>query len=177
MLMASDQIRATVRASAALAMRASVLLAVFAAGYLVAQASGRDDSLFAGTPLPGAMSGALAPVPALGADQVFELRTYTAAEGKYDALLARFRDHTMRIFENHGMVNVGYWTPQDEPLSDNTLVYIIAHPSREAAGDNWRAFGSDPEWQSVAEESQKDGRLIVGLESVFLNPTDFSPMR
>ena len=110
-------------------------------------------------------------------DQVFELRTYTAAEGKFDDLLARFRDHTLRIFEKHGMTNVGYWTPQDEPLSANTLIYVLAHPSREEAEQSWRDFSSDPEWQSVAEESQKDGRLIVGLERVFLDPTDFSPMR
>ena len=110
-------------------------------------------------------------------DQVFELRTYTAAEGKFDDLLARFRDHTLRIFEKHGMTNVGYWTPQDEPLSTNTLIYVLAHPSREEAEQSWRDFSSDPEWQSVAEESQRDGRLIAGLERVFLDPTDFSPIR
>ena len=110
-------------------------------------------------------------------DQVFELRTYTAAEGKFDELLARFRDHTLRIFEKHGMTNLGYWTPQDEPLSTTTLIYVLAHPSREEAEQSWRDFSSDPEWQSVAEESQRDGRLIVGLERVFLDPTDFSPIR
>ena len=110
-------------------------------------------------------------------EQVFELRTYTAAEGKFSDLLARFRDHTLRIFEKHGMTNVGYWTPQDEPLSANTLIYVLAHPSREEAEQSWRDFSSDPEWQSVAEESQRDGRLIAGLERVFLDPTDFSPMR
>jgi len=113
----------------------------------------------------------------LETNQVFELRTYTAAEGKFDDLLDRFRDHTLRIFEKHGMINVGYWTPQDEPLSANTLIYVLAHPSREAAEQSWRDFSSDPEWQSVAEESQRDGQLITGLERVFLNPTDFSPMR
>ncbi len=110
-------------------------------------------------------------------EQVFELRTYTAAEGKFNDLLARFRDHTLRIFEKHGMTNVGYWTPQDEPLSANTLIYVLAHPSREEAEQSWRDFSSDPEWQGVAEESQKDDRLIAGLERVFLDPTDFSPMR
>jgi len=171
-------------------VRVGLVLSVFGAGYLIGGFRGQNDAVllagapefdgpsFAGAPTSDApLSSALAPVAALGADQVFELRTYTAAEGKYDALLARFRDHTMSIFEKHGMVNVGYWTPQDAPLSENTLIYIIAHASREAAGENWRAFGGDPEWQSVAEESQRDGRLIVGLESVFLDPTDFSPMR
>ncbi len=75
------------------------------------------------------------------------------------------------------MTSVAYWTPQDEPLSHNTLIYVLAHPSREAAQEAWRNFGSDPEWQRVAEESRRDGRLIAGLESVFLEATDFSPMR
>ncbi len=109
--------------------------------------------------------------------QVFELRTYTAAEGKFDDLLARFRNHTLGIFEKHGMTNVGYWTPQDEPLSENTLIYVLAHPSREAAQENWRNFGNDPEWRQVAEESQRDGRLVTNVERVYLAPTDFSPIR
>ena len=139
-------------------------------------------SLMTATSISGCMIGNTITVEeeaSVGAetDQVFELRTYTAAEGKFDDLLARFRDHTLRIFEKHGMTNVGYWTPQDEPLSTNTLIYVLAHPSREEAEQSWRDFSSDPEWQSVAEESQRDGRLIVGLERVFLDPTDFSPMR
>lgn len=109
--------------------------------------------------------------------QVFELRTYTAAEGKHDALLTRFRDHTMRIFEKHGMHNVGYWIPQDAPESGNTLIYLLSHASRDAADASWQAFMEDPEWQAVAEESQRDGRLITGLERVYLDPADFSPMR
>ncbi len=107
---------------------------------------------------------------------VYELRTYTTNDGMLPALEARFRDHTMRIFEKHGMKNVGYWTPIDKP---NTLVYIIAHASREAAGASWQAFVSDPEWQKVAEESQKNGPILVkgGIQSQYLNPTDFSPIR
>lgn len=105
------------------------------------------------------------------------MRTYTAAEGKFEDLLARFRDHTLRIFEKHGMTSVGYWTPQDEPLSENTLIYVLAHASREAAQESWSNFRTDPEWQRVAEESRRDGRLITNLDSVFLDPTDFSPMR
>ena len=110
-------------------------------------------------------------------EQVFELRTYTAAEGKHDALLTRFRDHTMRIFEKHGMHNVGYWIPQDAPDSENTLIYLLSHASRDAANASWQAFMEDPEWQAVAEEAQRDGRLITGLERVYLDPADFSPMR
>ena len=114
---------------------------------------------------------------AQSATRVFELRTYTAPEGKLSNLQARFRDHTMRIFESHGMANIGYWTPQDEPNSSNTLVYIIAHDSREAAAASWDAFRSDPEWQTVSRESQVDGRIVSGVESIFLDPMDFSPIQ
>src|SRR5262245_42228719 len=81
--------------------------------------------------------------------RVFEIRTYTAAEGKLDALNARFRNHTLALFEKHGMTSVGYFEPQDAPLKENTLIYILAHPSREAAARNWQAFRGDPEWQKV----------------------------
>ncbi len=111
------------------------------------------------------------------ADRVFELRTYTAPEGKLPNLQARFRDHTMGIFENHGITNIGYWTPQDEPNASNTLVYIIAHDSREAAAASWDAFRADPEWQRVSRESQVDGRIVSGVVSVFLDPLDFSPIQ
>ncbi len=120
---------------------------------------------------------AVASTPDAQPNQVFELRTYTAAEGKHDALLARFRDHTMRIFDKHGMTNVGYWTPQEAPGSDQTLVYLLAHPSRAAADANWQAFIADPEWQEVFEASRVEGPLIAGLERLYLEPTDFSPMR
>jgi hypothetical protein len=119
-----------------------------------------------------------APAPVLqAADRVYELRTYTAPEGKLDDLLARFRNHTMRIFEKHGMTNVGYWLPQDETLRQNTLVYLLAHPSREAADQAWRDFGADPEWQRVAEESQREGRIVASVERMYLDPADFSPMK
>ncbi len=80
---------------------------------------------------------------------VYELRVYHANEGKLDDLLKRFREHTTRIFEKHGMKNVAYWTPLDDPLKGKTLIYILAHPSREAATSNWQAFRDDPEWQKV----------------------------
>ena len=116
-------------------------------------------------------------VQAQSASRVFELRTYTAPEGKLDNLQARFRDHTMRIFERHGMTNIGYWTPRDEPDASNTLVYIISHSSREAAAESWQNFRDDPEWQQVSRESQIDGRIVSNVESVFLDPTDFSPIQ
>ena len=115
---------------------------------------------------------------AQAATRVFELRTYTAGPGKLAALHSRFRDHTLRLFEKHGMQNIGYWNPADPPNSENTLVYIIAHKDREAAKQSWAAFGADPEWQKVRKESMADGvSLTTKVESVFLNPTDYSPMK
>lgn len=108
--------------------------------------------------------------------EVYELRTYTTNEGKLDALNARFRDHTVKLFEKHGMESVGYWVPADEPESENTLIYVIKHESREAAKASWAAFLADPEWQQVARESQKDGRILAKApESVFMNATDYTP--
>ncbi len=111
------------------------------------------------------------------APRVFEIRTYTTLPGRLDALNARFRNHTMRIFEKHGMTNVGYWTPEDAPRKDNTLIYIIAHASRDQAALNWKAFGADPEWQRVAAESEKDGKIVEKIESVFVDATDYSPIK
>ena len=127
--------------------------------------------------LMGSMTQGIQDAHAQSADRVFELRTYTAPEGKLPNLQARFRDHTMRIFENHGMTNIGYWTPQDEPNASNTLIYIISHDSREAAAASWDAFRADPEWQTVSRESQVDGRIVSGVVSVFLDPLDFSPIQ
>lgn len=112
-----------------------------------------------------------------GAPRIYEIRTYTTHPGKLDALQRRFRDHTMRIFTRHGMTNIGYWVPQDSARSANTLVYILAYPSREAARQSWEAFGVDPEWQRVRAASEADGPIVVKVESVFATPTDFSPLR
>jgi hypothetical protein len=109
--------------------------------------------------------------------RVFEIRTYYTHPGRLDALHKRFREHTMRIFANHGMTNIGYWAPQDAPAHDNTLIYVIAHASREQAKENWKAFGSDPEWKKVAAESEKDGKIVEKVESVFMDATDYSPLR
>ena len=110
--------------------------------------------------------------------RVFELRTYTANPGKLGALNTRFRDHTLRLFEKHGMQNLGYFTPSDAPDSENTLIYILAHKSREAAKQSWSAFGADPEWQKVAKESEANGRILVKApESVFMQATDYSPIK
>ena len=109
--------------------------------------------------------------------RVFELRTYTAPPGKLADLHKRFRDHTLRIFQKHGMTNVIYMSPMDAPLSENTLVYLLSHSSREEAKKSWAAFSADPEWKKVASESQVNGRIIEKVESVFLTATDYSPMK
>ena len=120
---------------------------------------------------------AIAVVNAQNANRVYELRTYTAPEGKLPDLQARFRNHTMRIFERHGMKNVGYWVPQDAPAKDNTLIYIISHESREAAKKSWAAFAQDPEWQKVNKESNANGKILAGVVSVYMDPADCSPMK
>jgi NIPSNAP len=106
---------------------------------------------------------------------VFELRIYHALPGKLGELLARFRDHTMQLFERHGIKNVAYWTPTDEPEKSNTLIYILRHPSREAAAVNWKAFQDDQEWKSVKDQSEANGKLVEKIDSTFLALTDFSP--
>ena len=108
---------------------------------------------------------------------VYELRTYTTHPGKLLDLHKRFRDHTMRIFKKHGIKNVIYWTPTDPKLKDNTLVYVVAHKSREAAGKSWNAFRNDPEWKKVFKESRKDGPIVTKVERQFLIPTNYSPMK
>ena len=109
--------------------------------------------------------------------KVFELRTYTATPGNLDKLLTRFRDHTMRIFEKHGMTNIGSWVPTDEAESSNTLVYILAHDSQEAATRSWQAFSQDPEWKKVNDESNADGPILQGVVRKYMTTTDFSPLK
>jgi hypothetical protein len=106
---------------------------------------------------------------------VYELRVYHTYAGKLDDLLTRFRDHTMRLFEKHGMKNVAYWTPTEDPLKGTALFYVIAHPSRDAATANWKSFVEDPEWQTVRDKSEANGKLVEKVDSTFLVLTDFSP--
>lgn len=111
-------------------------------------------------------------------DAVFELRIYNTNEGKLDGLNARFRDHTMQLFDKHGITNVAYWTPTDEPESDSQLIYIIRHDSPDAAKASWKGFGSDPAWKKVAKESQKDGRFLSERPtSIYMAATEYSPMK
>jgi len=114
---------------------------------------------------------------AVSAGKVYEIRTYHTYPGRLEALHKRFREHTMRIFEKHGMSNVAYWVPQDSPARESTLIYVISHASREQAKANWAAFIADPEWKKVSEDSQKDGKIVERIESVFMDATDYSPIK
>lgn len=113
--------------------------------------------------------------PAQAETGVYELRIYHAAPGKLNDLLSRFREHTTKIFDRHGMKSVAYWTPFDEPERSNTLIYILQHPSREAAAANWKSFQDDPEWKNVRDKSEANGKLVEKVDSTFLALTDFSP--
>ena len=114
--------------------------------------------------------------PSIAKDsRCFEMRTYYAMPGKLEALNARFRDHTCALFKKHGMENIGYWIPADASKgSTNTLVYILAHKSREAAKASWDAFRNDPDWTKAQKESEANGKLVEKAESVFLFATDYS---
>ncbi len=111
--------------------------------------------------------------------RVFELRTYHAKPGKLNALNARFREHTNKLFEKHGMTIIGFWTPTDPPKDKELerLIYILAFPSRDAADKSWKAFLADPDWKKVKDESEKDGALVDHVYRVFMNPTDYSPLK
>jgi hypothetical protein len=111
------------------------------------------------------------------AGKVFEIRTYHTLPGRLDALQKRFRDHTLKMFEKHGMTNVAYWVPQDSPAKETTLIYVISHASRDAAKANWATFIADPEWTKIAADSQVDGKIIDRIESVYMDATDYSPIK
>ncbi len=110
--------------------------------------------------------------------RVYELRTYYAAPGKMEALHARFRDHTLKFFEKHGLKVEGFWKPLDETAANEKLVYLLSFPSNEAAAKSWKEFQADPGWQKAREESEKDGKLLAKPpESVYLVPTDYAPTK
>jgi hypothetical protein len=110
-----------------------------------------------------------------GSAVVYEMRIYHVVPGKMENLVARFREHTMKLFADHGIKSVAYWTALDEPVKSSTFFYILEHPSREAAAANWKAFQDDPEWKSVKAKSEENGKLVEKVDSTFLTLTDFSP--
>ena len=109
--------------------------------------------------------------------RVFEIRTYVVYPGKLDAVLARLEQHTVPLFHKHGMESVAYWKVPGNATAGDTLIYILAHASRDAATRNWAAFQADPEWRRVKAASEADGRLIYSIASVFGEPAAFSPLQ
>jgi hypothetical protein len=123
----------------------------------------------------GALASLASAQAASDSGRVYELRTYTTAPDKLDALLARFRDHTLKIFERHGMENVGYWVPMEaKDGASNKLVYLLAHKNRDAAKASWKAFSADPQWQEVKKKTEANGKIVEKVDSVYLTPTDYS---
>ena len=112
--------------------------------------------------------------PAEPAATVYELRVYHTLEGKLPDLLKRFREHTTKLFERHGMKNICYWVPTDEPAKSNTLIYVLSHASREAAAASWKAFQADPEWIEVRDKSEAAGKIVEKVDSTYMAKTDFS---
>jgi hypothetical protein len=109
--------------------------------------------------------------------RVFEMRIYYANPGKMTALHARFRDHTNKLFQKHGMTIIGFWSPIKPEEAEEKLIYILAYPSKEAADKAWAAFRDDPVWKAARAASEKDGTLVKKVESVYMNPTDYSPIK
>lgn len=120
-----------------------------------------------------------APSPSIAKDsRCFEMRTYIAAPGKFEAMHARFRDHTCALFKKHGMEIVGFWVSTDtEQGADNKLVYVLAHKSREAAKKSWDAFRNDPDWQTARAASEVNGKLVDKVQSIYMAATDYSPLK
>ncbi len=119
----------------------------------------------------------LAPLALLADGRIFEMRTYTTNPGKLDDLHKRFSTHTNHIFVKHGMTLIGYWTPTEGPEAQNTLVYMLAYPSMEAREASWKAFSDDPAWKAAYADSIKDGKIVEKIDSKFLSPTSYSPIR
>jgi hypothetical protein len=112
-----------------------------------------------------------------GKDRVFELRTYVTHPGKLESLHKRFREHTLGFFKKHGVEVVAFWTPAEGPEAENTLIYIVAFPSKEAQKKAWADFGADPDWQKAFKDSHKDGVIVDKVLSKNLTATDYSPIK
>lgn len=110
-------------------------------------------------------------------EKFFELRTYYAAPGKFEALQSRFRDHTMKLFAKHGIKVVGFWTPSEGPGKDKMLVYVCEYANKEARTAAWKAFRGDPDWVKAKSESEVNGTLTEKVEETFMSSTDYSPVK
>lgn len=109
-------------------------------------------------------------------EALYELRVYHTNPGRLEALNTRFREHTLKLFEKHGMRNVAYWVEQpSEQAPGGKVIYVLAFPNREARDASWQAFVADPEWQRVAAASEVDGKILAKIESTFMSLADYSP--
>ena len=147
----------------------SVVIALVLATVLTAAATGQ---LTAAGP-----TGATTKPAAATTGRVFEMRKYYTLPGRLEALNARFRNHTTKLFEKHGMENIGYWEITQGPEAGKVLVYILAYPSMEAKDAAWKRFRDDPDWKKAREESEKDGKIVEKIESTILKGTDYSAIK
>ena len=108
-------------------------------------------------------------------NRVFEMRIYYANPGKMDDLHARFKNHTNKLLEKHGMQLIGFWTDEKEP--QRKLYWIVAHKSKDAAKESWKSFQNDADWKAAKAKSEEKGALVERFESIYLNPTDYSPIK
>jgi hypothetical protein len=145
---------------------------VIVASLVAIALSGRGFAQDAGT----AASPGPSPSIAKGS-RTFELRTYYANPGKLEDLHRRFREHTIRLFEKHGMTIVGFWAPTAPAAATNTLVYVLAYPSDEAREASWKAFGNDPDWIAARDASERNGKLVAKVDSVMMKATDYSALK
>jgi hypothetical protein len=159
------------RGKTAAALVAAVMLA---AGVALRLRAADDKAADAAPAQDNAATASAKAAGARGKDRFFEMRTYYASEGKLDELNARFRDHTNKLFQKHGIDLVGYWTPVDKK---DVLVYILAYPSREAREKSWKNFEADADWQKAKKASEVNGRLVAKVDQVFMTPTDYSPIK
>ena len=111
-------------------------------------------------------------------ERIFELRTYHCSPGKLPALEKRFREHTVKLFEKHGMTNIGYWTPAEGQAGHGeTLIYLLAYPDQKSKEKAWKEFGADPEWKKVKADSEANGPLVDHIDRYFMDPTSFSALK
>ena len=113
------------------------------------------------------------------ASQVYELRVYTTLPGKRPALEDRFRYHTSKMFERAGMTNVGYWNAATGDNAEETFIYLLAYPSREARDQMWEELGTYEDFQEIiiAVERDDERKLIENIEARILEPTSYSGLR
>ncbi len=110
-------------------------------------------------------------------NRVYELRMYHTFPNRLTPLVTRFRNGEVKVFEQNHMKFMGGWVPQDAPNHENLFIYLLAHENREAAKKNWAGFGADPDWKTIRDTSEADGKIVEKVESTFMDPVDFSPLK